>query len=73
MDAANSSLCPRCGAGLRCGMVTDEAQCWCFSMPRVIPVPPADSAEKASCLCPNCLQHLIELQAASHDPHPAND
>ncbi|MES2401207.1 MAG: cysteine-rich CWC family protein [Pseudomonadota bacterium] len=58
----DSSTCPGCGAGLRCGMVTGDSKCWCFEMPRVIPVPPADNPANAACLCPACLQKLIASQ-----------
>ncbi|MES2281602.1 MAG: cysteine-rich CWC family protein [Pseudomonadota bacterium] len=62
----DTSTCPRCGAGLRCGMVANDSKCWCFEMPHVIPVPPTsgnDGALQAGCLCPACLQKLIEEKA----------
>ncbi|MES2945641.1 MAG: cysteine-rich CWC family protein [Pseudomonadota bacterium] len=66
--AGDSSVCPGCGGGLRCGMVAGDSECWCYSMPHVIPVPVAanastsSSAAKTSCLCPTCLQLLIDSQ-----------
>ncbi|WP_426145547.1 cysteine-rich CWC family protein [Polaromonas sp. DSR2-3-2] len=35
----DTSICPRCGAGLRCGMVAGDAECWCVQLPHVMPVP----------------------------------
>ena len=74
---ANTSVCPRCGAGLRCGNVAGDAQCWCSQLPNIMPVPAAanaptpvnDSTASASCFCPACLQKItderINLHAAS--------
>ncbi|RYX89978.1 MAG: nicotinate-nucleotide--dimethylbenzimidazole phosphoribosyltransferase [Comamonadaceae bacterium] len=72
-DPATVTNCPRCGAGLRCGMVSGDATCWCYSMPHVVPVPASAALGKVSggaakipeadapgCLCPNCLQQLID-------------
>ena len=65
-DTSPTSVCPRCGAGFRCGMVAGDAQCWCVTLPHVMPVPAAtppqgseasaDSAAASSCYCPACLQ-----------------
>jgi len=57
---ANTSVCPRCGAGLRCGNVARDAQCWCSQLPNIMSVPAAASAAlpadaSASCFCPACL------------------
>jgi hypothetical protein len=60
MAPANASTCPQCGAAMRCGAVSGDATCWCFDLPRVIAVP----TPQASCLCPACLQQLID----SDDP-----
>ncbi|WP_371434840.1 cysteine-rich CWC family protein [Polaromonas sp.] len=62
VELPDSSRCPRCGAGLRCGMVTGDATCWCFAMPHAIPVPSTDKTKQAGCLCPACLQQLIDAQ-----------
>ncbi|MCX7256702.1 MAG: cysteine-rich CWC family protein [Polaromonas sp.] len=77
---ANTSVCPRCGAGLRCGNVAGDAQCWCSQLPNIMPVPAeraplaptgpdAASASAASCFCPACLQKItderLNLHAAS--------
>jgi hypothetical protein len=40
----DTSVCPGCGAGLRCGMVAGDAQCWCVQLPNIMPVPPAPGA-----------------------------
>ena len=64
-----SSVCPRCGAGFRCGMVAGDAACWCADLPLLAELPvrlPGNTgvAEKlplaASCFCPACLQSLTE-------------
>ncbi|MFZ2296414.1 MAG: cysteine-rich CWC family protein [Polaromonas sp.] len=63
---ANTSVCPRCGAGLRCGNVAGDAQCWCSQLPNVMPVPAArtplaqadDNTAAASCFCPACLKQI---------------
>jgi hypothetical protein len=47
-------------------MVAGDSKCWCFAMPHVIPVPSGsgqDAAPQAGCLCPACLQKLIEEKA----------
>ncbi|MGH8833142.1 MAG: cysteine-rich CWC family protein [Polaromonas sp.] len=31
-------MCPRCGAGFRCGMVAGDSECWCVKLPHVMPV-----------------------------------
>ena len=72
---ANTSVCPRCGAGLRCGNIAADASCWCSQLPNIMPVPaartapvPADGdAVSASCFCPACLQEITDerLHAAS--------
>ncbi|MFC6282656.1 cysteine-rich CWC family protein [Polaromonas aquatica] len=43
-------------------MVTGDATCWCFAMPHAIPVPSTDKTKQAGCLCPACLQQLIDAQ-----------
>lgn len=37
----DTSVCPRCGAGLRCGNIAGDATCWCAQLPPIMPVPPA--------------------------------
>ena len=68
MTQPEASTCPQCGADLRCGVVSGDANCWCFDMPRVVAVPSADPAQKASCLCRACLAQLIDQQTHSDDP-----
>jgi hypothetical protein len=74
---ANTSVCPRCGAGLRCGMVAGDAECWCVKLPHVMPVPseripsPEDSAP--SCFCPACLKLITDERSRLSTPDPARD
>ncbi|CAN5510975.1 hypothetical protein BH10PSE16_BH10PSE16_34640 [soil metagenome] len=62
----NTSVCPRCGAGLRCGIVAGDAECWCVQLPNVMPVPSArpepalPDSGAASCFCPACLQQITD-------------
>jgi len=58
----DSSVCPGCGAGLRCGVVTGDTKCWCFDFARVIDVPDLDKKPPSTCLCPACLEKLIANQ-----------
>ncbi|MBG6071827.1 MULTISPECIES: cysteine-rich CWC family protein [unclassified Polaromonas] len=63
---SNTSVCARCGAGLRCGMVAGDAECWCVQLPHVMPVPPVLSeyalpdSSAASCFCPACLKQITD-------------
>ena len=63
---SDTSVCPRCGAGLRCGMVAGDAECWCVKLPHTVPVPPAlpDPAlpndGPAACFCPACLKQIAD-------------
>ncbi|MBT9476809.1 cysteine-rich CWC family protein [Polaromonas sp.] len=75
-DRPNTSRCPRCGAGLRCGMVAGDAECWCTQLPLVMPVPPSTPAgSAASCYCPACLTHITNdrLRASTLPPATAPD
>ena len=62
----DTSICPRCGAGLRCGMVAGDAECWCVQLPQVMTVPPAlpeqalPDSGAASCFCPACLKQITD-------------
>lgn len=68
LKLANASVCPRCGAGLRCGNIARDAQCWCSQLPHVMLVPAAftplaqtgDNAVPASCSC-FCLACLKQI------------
>lgn len=71
-DLPNTSRCPRCGAGLRCGMVAGDAECWCTQLPLVMPIPsstPTGSA--ASCYCPACLKHITDERLRACNPTPS--
>ncbi len=71
---ANTSVCPRCGAGLRCGMVAGDAECWCVQLPHVMPVPSASSVpalpddNAAACFCSDCLKQLTDERKNSSLP-----
>ena len=75
LKLANTSVCPRCGAGLRCAMVAGDAECWCVQLPNVMPVParpePAlPDSGAASCFCPACLKQITdERKNALSTPH----
>lgn len=49
--------CPQCGTKFTCGLAAMQATCWCFEKPKVIT---AAKASRQGCLCPDCLQKLIE-------------
>ncbi|MDD5323877.1 MAG: cysteine-rich CWC family protein [Polaromonas sp.] len=56
-ELPKSSVCPRCGAGFRCGNVAGVAACWCSRLPHVMPVPSTMPLPAgASCFCPACLK-----------------
>ena len=72
----DTSVCPRCGAGLRCAMVAGEAECWCAQMPLVMPTPEASveptlpDGSAAACFCFECLRKIIdEHHHALSAPH----
>jgi uncharacterized protein len=46
--------CPKCQAKVECGIANGQESCWCFNLPRVLPL-----VENAACLCPECLQKQI--------------
>ncbi|MDO8370903.1 MAG: cysteine-rich CWC family protein [Polaromonas sp.] len=80
MTAAGASVptnssCPRCGAAFRCGMVGGDAECWCVTLPHVMPVPSSTSSSTdtsgASCFCPACLQKITDDR--QQDTSPARD
>jgi hypothetical protein len=57
-----SGACPACGQPAECGMAKGEATCWCFELPRVVPMPAP--ASEARCYCSSCLQRMIDERAA---------
>ncbi|MEP6963959.1 MAG: cysteine-rich CWC family protein [Polaromonas sp.] len=75
---ANTSVCPRCGAGLRCGMVAGDAKCWCVQLPHIMPLPSIPSRplqsdnSAASCYCPACLKQITD-ERQQHPLSPAPD
>ncbi|EJL77939.1 hypothetical protein PMI15_04457 [Polaromonas sp. CF318] len=75
--SAYTSVCPRCGAGLRCGMVAGDAECWCVKLPHVMPVPgeraPSPEGSAPSCYCPACLKLITDERTRLSNPAPARD
>lgn len=68
-----TSVCPRCGVDLRCGMVAGDAECWCVQLPHVMPVPAARDAllpATASCYCPACLKQITDERHHKLSPAP---
>lgn len=58
---AATGNCAQCGAPFRCGMDAGDAECWCVSLPPLLPVPAASTGDlAASCLCPACLQARLD-------------
>lgn len=47
--------CSQCGAGFTCGLAAGAERCWCFDLPVVLP-----AREGAACLCPKCLQAVLD-------------
>jgi hypothetical protein len=74
---ADTSVCPRCGAGLRCGMVAGDAECWCVQLPHVMPVPsertPSPESSAPSCFCLACLKLITDERSRLSPAAPARD
>ncbi|WP_457282591.1 cysteine-rich CWC family protein [Polaromonas sp. P5_D5] len=74
---ADTSVCPRCGAGLRCGMAAGDAECWCVQLPHIMPVPsertPQPEGSALSCFCPACLKQITDERIRLSAPSPARD
>ena len=62
----NTSICPRCGAGLLCGMLAGDAACWCVQLPLVMPVPAIPAI--AWCFCPACLKQITDERQNAFSP-----
>jgi len=62
--AAATNVCPQCGAQFRCGMEGGDQECWCASLPALLPLPAKSEpgAPAASCLCPDCLKARLFLR-----------
>ncbi|MDP2821878.1 MAG: cysteine-rich CWC family protein [Sulfuritalea sp.] len=68
--AAPTSVCPQCGAQFRCGMEAGDQECWCASLPPLLPLLPLPAqsdpgSPAASCLCPACLKERMSTAAAT--------
>ena len=59
MEETGGRVCERCGAKFVCDMAAGKSSCWCFELPRVMPVIPS-----TSCLCPKCLETAVKQQIA---------
>ncbi len=49
--------CSQCGESFGCGAASGA--CWCFAMPKLLPVP---SNKNVGCLCPRCLEVALQQQ-----------
>jgi ribosomal protein L34E len=56
--ASEPVRCARCGAPFHCG-IDDPDGCWCAKLP---PLPRADYASTAGCLCERCLRRALSAQ-----------
>lgn len=58
--------CPRCGKTFTCSFEAGHDQCWCADLPPIIPLAgirfAGEDTEYQGCLCPDCLQLLIQQQ-----------
>jgi hypothetical protein len=61
-----ANACPQCGAQFRCGMENGDTECWCASLPPLLPLPAQSGpAAPGTCLCPVCLkERLFPVDAA---------
>lgn len=50
-----SQRCSRCGSPFRCGMLANDAACWCAAGPTL---PKEALSAEATCMCPSCLDAL---------------
>ncbi len=55
-----------CGRPLACGAASGH--CWCFDLPRTVPVPPAGVG--GGCLCPKCLGDRIGVGGSGAAAQP---
>ncbi|MEZ4667641.1 MAG: cysteine-rich CWC family protein [Anaerolineae bacterium] len=49
--------CAECGSAFTCEVEAGQTQCWCFNLPRIIPL---NGSNSSGCLCPACLSAKIE-------------
>jgi hypothetical protein len=65
--ALPTKVCPQCGAQFRCGMEAGDKECWCASLPALLPVPLKADGDPAaaSCFCPACLERRLAAEAAA--------
>jgi hypothetical protein len=59
--AAVNSRCAKCGAEFRCGMEAGDPECWCASLPPLMPLPlplPSDP-DVVGCFCAACLKSAL--------------
>ena len=63
--AVPTNVCPECGVQFRCGMEGGDKECWCATLPAVLPVPAKAGQEPvtASCFCPVCLNARLKKSA----------
>ncbi|RMG85766.1 MAG: hypothetical protein D6712_08895 [Chloroflexi bacterium] len=67
-DTQNTSAnrkCPRCGTLFACHIAAGHESCWCFDLPKTVPLTGAnfpDEPRYEGCLCPNCLRQWLTIQ-----------
>ncbi len=58
-QAPANSRCARCGAEFRCGMEAGDPECWCASLPPLMPLPVPSDPDAVGCFCPACLKTAL--------------
>jgi uncharacterized protein len=65
--ADGCKVCEQCGSKFICEISAGKSTCWCFDLPRVMPVIPS-----TDCLCPSCLDKAVKLKQASLTIQPTD-
>jgi hypothetical protein len=53
--AAEQQICPGCSQSFHCGMASGRENCWCMTLPAILP-----ATADAQCLCESCLREAID-------------
>lgn len=54
--------CSNCGTAFPCGAMDANNNCWCNTLPNIVPLP-----EQGDCLCPACLKAKIKEMEGGKD------